>query len=175
MTLPNRGRLPETPPLSPLEQSDRRGLVARERWMGGWCGVREEGVDKRQALRSDHWAILSRQGERCLGWFLGLSGAGHSSCRRKGLYPWQVLAAGLNRPADPAVAHGHRPRSTGQQDAAEPSAAGGDEVAQPVTEGTLETQRVIPLRHHLSIADADAGPVPPQVPAATARPVPAHR
>ena len=68
-------------------------------------------------------------------------------------HPRHVLAAGLRRPADPAVAHGYRAGSAGQQDAAQAPVARRDEVAQPVTERPLETQRVparhqrIPLRH----------------------------
>ncbi|MBK7956471.1 MAG: hypothetical protein IPK02_22430 [Candidatus Accumulibacter sp.] len=74
-------------------------------------------------------------------------------------HPRQVLAAGLGGPADPAVAHGHRPGSAGQQDAAQAPVARQDEVAQAVAEGPLETQRVparhqrIPLRPHGRVAN----------------------
>jgi hypothetical protein len=60
----------------------------------------------------------------------------------------QVLAPGLSGPADPVVAHGHRPGGTRQQDATEPQLTRRDEVAQPVAEGALETERV-PARHQI--------------------------
>ena len=93
MPLPNRSRLPEPPP-SPLERSDRGRLAASERWLGGRCAARAEGVGRCQELRSDRWASLSWCGERGSGWLLGPSRAGHASCSRKGLARSTRIRAG---------------------------------------------------------------------------------
>jgi hypothetical protein len=87
------------PALSPLGRSDRGVLAASERWLRGWCRVREKGVERWQELRYERWASLFRRGEGRAGWFLGSSEAGHSICSRKGLARSPRIRAGSSQGA----------------------------------------------------------------------------